>query len=1673
MGAVPTYVNQGAFTAGTGAISVSVPTGYADGDILVLLVSSANEVISTPSGWAEVTNSPQGTGTAGAAGGIRLAAFWKLVSGSQSSVSVADSGSVTAGQMFLLRGIDTAGPINITAGSVNTPASTSWSCPAITTTIPNCLILICIGQDRDANSTTSLTAASNANLASLTKRADETVNTGAGGGLGLYTGSKVVAGDTGVTSVTSTATTTAAFITIALVPPTVFGDSVTEPSGTLADASVAGVPFFSDEEETVVPSEEQNTDPRVEMVGTPVLISTTLTNSSTTITVPSEAEFALIFISGCEETTTDDDFGAGYNYIVIDGVYASFLGRVVETDAYSGDVAARYIKYPSTGSKTISWILSSYITYGYHISVIFFRNVDHADPFIDWGSAANGGTSETVSVTGLTTAIGALTVGAASTRSDGSMDTNGQTQVISSNVAPKGGLYYQRVAHTASLAGVCSIATAVYTGLLAVVLRAGEPGPIFYAAQAEEAGADQAQAGTILQTLSGDVTEGALVADQVSEGKLPLFLASPFTWGSVGGESSGTPAITVPVGATVALIAIKSAVSSSAWSVGEATFSIGSANSEYIGQINPWDLNNRPAGVHYIANPPSGSQTLIWAVNGTDVFLHEIMVLFYGDTGPSPIRDFKASAGDNYGTFSLTGLDAEALCLTVALARIAVTGYDFSSTRIDFDLDGQTERAIVYANETLMAADKPANPTSVSVYSDWYTALAAVVLQGSVTGGMVIGGTQGETVSAVVSADSEAPDAGLIETVATAEEWTGGIVAASNDRTIDESLTCAESETATNDTSVEHEEQSAPSENIWPYEFPAAVVGSVFTLNTALVSGSTSITVPTGATFALVFWALEYSGGWNFFVPGATPPGTSYFESGNYTIAIGEKAFDHVVRTQVNCSTAYVYQPDVHLYTKSVLVCAKMNLPPEGAQVFSWGVDTALDETGHLFSVVFLQGIDGSEPFLDIAIDFSEYDYLVDAFMDVSPSDPYGLVIGAFCQPASVADVTNGGAQTALVSHLGPDQGSMYLDIGYKQPVDTETTRITLADSRIYVDISLSLNRGTEPSRINAEMLEYLEYSDWKWGQAANPNALITEPLSITADPTGIVTSEPYTGNVWEITESVYDELASAVSVDRDVAYTLPVDQVNGPYVDIPTEIMFSDSRSYQVHDYTNTASGGRAITIHADTDLLIFAYHTLFSTPAWIQDGNFTLTLNGIPFTHLISTNVAGYNVMVAYFKNPESGDIVWSFPNPNFGGVEQYADIIKICQFINVDVSGDPFRSVVSHEVATNATALTLSGISTVEGDMVVGIEYGSGGGGYGEIRCNVGRQPNLTTGGAYNSIYGWSIRTTVGVVPWHTSSIAALTFDGAEQDYIYMMALVLKVKDEGWIALGSESGEEAVATEDQASISEHPEAAERAESLVAEETPGGTSSHTETDSRSDNLEVTELGVGSQEYGSIIDDTMLVENVQASERTAYGMGYAWAIVRTRQNASKSAEDSLIETLALSEDILAWRGLYVSLADTSTVEEITSVYNTASRVIAESIGIDDESTTIMVSWGFAIDTSFVTNVLTNTAIMNAARIELFTLLDGYSALRVECYFPEMIVTYGETSYIATLYVPTIEAIFNSETIMGTLQDNEIEAIFSQNEITAVHDTPEIEAIAAGAVVATLSLSTYIATKGE
>lgn len=220
--AAPTYIGNSGFAIAINALNIFNvnQAGNTAGDANILAVETANQFVAAPTGYVETAASGQGQGTAGAAGGIGLQTFiadYSAVSG-QSSVAVADGGDHQSGVVLGVRG--GAGKkilVNAAAGGVATVAAGGTiSLPAVTTTVPDCLIVHVIGIDRDANSTTSVSSWANAGLTSVTEAIDQTSTTGAGGGLAIAYGAKAAAGAIGTTTATNNTGTSIAIAMITL-----------------------------------------------------------------------------------------------------------------------------------------------------------------------------------------------------------------------------------------------------------------------------------------------------------------------------------------------------------------------------------------------------------------------------------------------------------------------------------------------------------------------------------------------------------------------------------------------------------------------------------------------------------------------------------------------------------------------------------------------------------------------------------------------------------------------------------------------------------------------------------------------------------------------------------------------------------------------------------------------------------------------------------------------------------------------------------------------------------------------------------------------------------------------------------------------------------------------------------------------------------------------------------------------------------------------------------------------------------------------------------------------------------------------------------------------------------------------------------------------------------------
>ena len=219
-----TFVAAGTVASGTGAITPALPAGLQANDILLLFVETANQTssITNQNGgtWTQVTGSPQGTGTAAATTATRLTAFWSRYNGTQGAPTVSDSGDHQLGRIVAIRGATTAGdPCDVTAGGVEATSDTSGSIPGATTTVANTLVVAAIATSLpDAASTAKFSGWTNADLASLTERTDNSVTAGNGGGLAIATGGKATAGAYGATAVTLVNSAVKGMMSIAIKP---------------------------------------------------------------------------------------------------------------------------------------------------------------------------------------------------------------------------------------------------------------------------------------------------------------------------------------------------------------------------------------------------------------------------------------------------------------------------------------------------------------------------------------------------------------------------------------------------------------------------------------------------------------------------------------------------------------------------------------------------------------------------------------------------------------------------------------------------------------------------------------------------------------------------------------------------------------------------------------------------------------------------------------------------------------------------------------------------------------------------------------------------------------------------------------------------------------------------------------------------------------------------------------------------------------------------------------------------------------------------------------------------------------------------------------------------------------------------------------------------------------
>jgi hypothetical protein len=131
----PTFVAAGTASAVTsGNMSPGIPSGIANNDILILVANGT--LTAAPSGWTTIT--PQNNS---------LRMFWKRTTGTGEtapSLAMAASTYAATSRIYAFRGCATSGsPIDVQSTAVTSyPINNTMTVPAVTTTLPNDLVLL-------------------------------------------------------------------------------------------------------------------------------------------------------------------------------------------------------------------------------------------------------------------------------------------------------------------------------------------------------------------------------------------------------------------------------------------------------------------------------------------------------------------------------------------------------------------------------------------------------------------------------------------------------------------------------------------------------------------------------------------------------------------------------------------------------------------------------------------------------------------------------------------------------------------------------------------------------------------------------------------------------------------------------------------------------------------------------------------------------------------------------------------------------------------------------------------------------------------------------------------------------------------------------------------------------------------------------------------------------------------------------------------------------------------------------------------------------------------------------------------------------------------------------------------------------------------------------------------
>lgn len=199
-------------TAASTSFTIAAPSGAADGDLLVMLVSArggTGVIITTPSGWLQVSNSSTTSSTL-----IRSSMYYKYYSSGDTTYSIKMSTSQKAAAVIsAYRGVETVDPVDRSSSAAKTSASPMVA-NSVTTTLPNTMTVTAFASTR----ATTFTAGSGSTMRGTTATSGGNTATNTTVGLQDYNTIQAMAGTSVSPSMNTAAAADYIVHTIALKP---------------------------------------------------------------------------------------------------------------------------------------------------------------------------------------------------------------------------------------------------------------------------------------------------------------------------------------------------------------------------------------------------------------------------------------------------------------------------------------------------------------------------------------------------------------------------------------------------------------------------------------------------------------------------------------------------------------------------------------------------------------------------------------------------------------------------------------------------------------------------------------------------------------------------------------------------------------------------------------------------------------------------------------------------------------------------------------------------------------------------------------------------------------------------------------------------------------------------------------------------------------------------------------------------------------------------------------------------------------------------------------------------------------------------------------------------------------------------------------------------------------